>query len=99
MVVYYDDSPKKLNRKELYTVMKQNEKKYVTPDVEEVVYEMDSNIAGGCGLISNNPTSYNDCTYDDNGVIFFIGQRCKDQADENWICYHVPTSSTIVFSS
>jgi hypothetical protein len=79
--------------------MKQNEKKYVTPDVEEVVYEMDSNIAGSCGLVSNNPTSYNDCIYDDNGVIFFMGQRCEGQADESLICYHVPTATTIVFSS
>ena len=79
--------------------MKQIEKKYVTPDVEEVVYEMDSNIAGGCGTISNNPTSYNDCTYDDNGFIFFINQKCSDAVDDDLICYHVPTATTIVFSS
>ena len=79
--------------------MKQIEKKYVTPDVEEIVYEMDSNIAGGCGIISNNQTNYNDCTYNDNGFIFFIGENCKHVADDNLICYHGPAASTIVFSS
>lgn len=78
--------------------MKQVEKKYVKPDVEEVIYEMDSNIAGGCDTISNNPSSYNECTYEDNGFVFFLG-KCADNAEDWGICYHVPTASNIVFSS
>ena len=38
-------------------------KHYIKPDVMEVVYEMDSNIAAGCNVITKNPTDYNNCSY------------------------------------
>jgi hypothetical protein len=73
-------------------------KHYVKPDVMEVVYEMDSNIAAGCNVITNNPTDYNDCSYEENDYSVFL-DHCDDNADDYGFCYHVPTPSSSVFTS
>lgn len=80
--------------------MEQTEKKYVKPDVEEVVFEMTSNIAGNCGTIGGNHGSYLDCTFDiGGGFILFVSDNCNHQADDQTFCYHVNTPDDVVFSS
>lgn len=78
--------------------MTAQQKKYVKPDVVEIVYEMDSNIAANCSVISKTQVDYNTCTYEEGGFIVFIG-KCENHADDFGFCYHVPTPSTSVFSS
>lgn len=73
-------------------------KHYIKPDVMEVVYEMDSNIAAGCNVISKNPTDYNNCSYEENDYNVFLN-HCADNADDFGFCYHVPTPSSSVFAS
>lgn len=74
------------------------QKVYVKPDVTEVVYEMDSNIAASCNLISRTQFDYNECTYEEGGYSVFLN-HCYDHADDFGFCYHVPTPSEAVFTS
>lgn len=74
------------------------QKHYEKPDVMEVIYEMDSNIAGTCNNISSNHSDPFNCTYDDNGLtVFLIG--CGWDVEEDDYCYHVPVAGNVVFSS
>lgn len=73
-------------------------KHYVKPDVMEIVYEMDSNIAAGCNVIASNPTDYNNCSYEENEYSVFL-DHCLDNANDFGFCYHVPTPSSAVFDS
>jgi hypothetical protein len=91
-----DTARKEVNYMNKDTTQKQ--KVYVKPDVEEVVYEMDSNIAAGCNLSSNTQIDYNTCTYEEGGFVVFSG-KCDNHADDYGFCYHVPNPSIAVFSS
>lgn len=74
------------------------QKVYEKPDVMEVVYEMDSNIAGGCNNISTTLYDHNECTYVENGWTVFLA-NCDMDADEYNFCYQVPMAGNVIFSS
>lgn len=74
------------------------QKVYEKPDVMEVVYEMDSNIAGGCNNISSTFSDYNECTYEEGGWTVFL-QNCDLDADAFDFCYQVPLAGDVIFSS
>lgn len=74
------------------------QKVYEKPDVMEIVYEMDSNIAGGCDTTSTTFSDYDECVYEEGGWVVFLGQ-CDLNADDFGFCYQVPLAGDVIFSS
>lgn len=77
-------------------------KKYVKPQAYFESFELSSNIANGCQLISHHSSGDCKVTDPDTDIITFtesIGCNYTPVDGDNKICYHNPFPDTNVFTS
>jgi hypothetical protein len=73
-----------------------NKKTYTKPDVLAIDFTIKSSASSGCAYVGNFADG-NNCGYNDNGFIIFIG-NCQIIGDKDF-CYQVPAADQNVFSS
>lgn len=79
---------------------------YVKPQILFENFALSTNIASGCGVISDLQSS-GTCGYNFSGLMVFLSglSGCgdieidPDMGDFNGICYHVPTETNSLFNS